>query len=216
MVAGMRQFNPDRALQRWDRLARTVGSIRAQRLTLTQGKEAGATCSHCGSDQQKVARIETKVKTPVFRDGVIVNHATVRVFERWELQCERCSFPWPLLDAETKKPQRRRREPARAYDPSTAHAELLDLDRVFRRPAGFTAERWRLYLDLWRGLLAGTSYDELAEGYGGRLVSMGVGQGDDVSGRTVARLVRIARDLVESALEEQAIEERAATLRYEL
>jgi hypothetical protein len=216
MVVEMRRFNPDRALQRYDELAQSVGSIRAQRLTLTQGREAADRCPHCAGITTKVARIEKKVRTPVRRDGVIVNHAVVKVFERWELQCAHCSRPWPLVEVETKKPSRRRREPARMVDPSAAQAELLDLKKAFRRPPGFSGALWRVHLDLWRGLLNGSGYDALAEDFGPRLAAVGIGQGEVPSGRTVARMVRVARDLIESALEEQLSQERAVAMRFGL
>lgn len=213
----MRRCSPDRALQRHDELASTLGFPRAQQLTMTQGRVNGDACATpgCAGDAE-VKRVEIEVRRPIKREGVIVNWATTRVFEKFELRCSRCAKPWPVLDAETKKPRRRRKEHARTFDVESAHADLHDLARALARPAGFSARSWGLHLELWRGLLRGRGYDALAEDYGPDLAAIGIGQGEEPSGRTVARMVRVARDLVESALLDQLAGEQAATVRYAL
>jgi hypothetical protein len=208
--------NPDRARQRLLSLWSSIGTIRAQRLTVTQGREDAAVCAHCGHHESRVAKIEVKQKAAIRREGIIVGWAVTKVFERWELQCAKCKLPWQRNDAETPKGRRRRKEPTRFVDPSDAHTELLDLTRVFRRPPGFSNELWWMHLDLWDGLLDGLSYDGLAEKYGSDLAALGIGQGEEASGRTVARMVRVARDLVESALIEQQQANEATALRYAL
>lgn len=211
------KLTPDRALARYEELSSTIRSPRAQQLTLTQGRERGAHCLNpeCPGGQ-KVVRIETPIRTPVRRDGVIVNWATLRVLERYELQCDVCSKPWPILDAETKKPRRRRKEHVKAFDVEGAMVELGDLARLFRRPSGFSADLWTLHVDLWSELLRGRSYDTIAEEYGRDMAALGIGQGEEPSGRTVARMVRVARDLVASAIADQESANRAAVVRYAL
>ena len=202
--------NPDRALASLDGLFESLTSARAQSIVVGQGTRFVEKCPREGCPgTDPIAKLKKTARETRTRD--------VRPSD-YEWRCVRCNTLWEAVDVDTHRNRKRPKEVARLVTDERAMNRLADLRAAIEpRPAGFKAKLWALHLAIWRAYVHGVgNYGDLAELFEGELVAWGFGASGEVSGRTVARIVRVARDLVESRLIEQQSGERAAELRYAL
>jgi len=210
LTAHQRTTNPDAALSRWLARESRLRRPRAAKVSFAQGTKSA---DRCGNGCKKGSPRPAVVRDP--QTGMVEH--PIRYADR----CTSCNAEWPRVSVESGKSRRRPREVVRVVDDSGPLADLIDLDlAVARPPAGFSKLEWEVHLGVWSAKVHGLGYDESTDSFRGSLEDIVDAFaplleriGREGSPRTMQRMIRVARDIVESRLIEQIEGDDAAQRR---
>lgn len=200
MTKRSRSTNPDAALTHWLERESRLSQPRPAKISFAQGTRFSDQCEKgCKDGRRHPVVVRDKVT------GMI--EYPIRYVER----CSLCNAEWPRVSVESGRSRRRPREVVRIVDDSGSLADRLDLElAVIRTPGGFSRREWAVHLALWACHLHGLGYDQETKSFRGSVEDIAEAFAADLdaigregSPRTVQRMVRAARDMVESRLIEQ-------------